>query len=59
LASIGAANAVTKGPYTIADTATKADFRASGRIASVRFSGSGTFARFGTPLFDTVKTDER
>jgi len=42
---------VTKGPYSITTSATKVDFRASGAIAEVAFSGAN-YNRFGKPLFD-------
>jgi hypothetical protein len=42
--------AVTKGPYVIGTSDEKKDFRASGMIASAKFSGS-TYARFGRPVF--------
>lgn len=50
---------ITKGPYTV--TGTKKDFRASGRIASIKFSGSATptFARLGKPTFQAVVTGRR
>jgi hypothetical protein len=53
---------VTKGPFTLADGADKVDFRASGKIARVRFSGgsaSGSYARFGKQLFDITTMGER
>jgi hypothetical protein len=51
---------VTKGPYVLAASATKKDFRASGKIVAVKFSAeSGTYFRLGKPLFDTVATGER
>jgi hypothetical protein len=37
----------------------KKDFRASGKIAAIRFSGSGVHYRLGKPLFDTVPLGER
>lgn len=47
--------AVTKGPYTLAANAKKVDFRASGKIMSVKFSVAGTvFARFGKMEFSAV-----
>lgn len=53
--------AVTKGPYTLSPSGQKKDFRAQGRIASVKFSGSAspTFARLGKPTFDAVQTGRR
>jgi hypothetical protein len=51
--------AVTKGPYTIGTTATKKDFRASGKIVSVKFSGNSVRYRLGKPCFDTVPLGER
>lgn len=42
-----------KGPYTLAAGADKKDFRASGKIISVEFSGS-TAAKFGRHTFDYV-----
>jgi hypothetical protein len=58
--------AVTKGPYGLTSSATKKDFRVSGKIFSVKFSGSGysgsndlTHMRLGKPLFDAVPMGER
>lgn len=55
------ASATTKGPYTLTTATTKKDFRASGKLISVKFSGSGTAShmRLGTPLFDIVPMGER
>jgi hypothetical protein len=50
---------VTKGPYTIPNTAAKLDFRASGQIAAVRLDGTATYMRLGKPLFDTAPLGER
>jgi hypothetical protein len=51
---------VTKGPYVLAATANKKDFRASGKIVAAKFSAeSGSYFRLGKPLFDTVATGER
>lgn len=55
-------SAVAKGPYALETGTTKKDFRASGKIAAVKFSGgeaSGSFARFGKQLFDAVPMGER
>lgn len=50
----------TKGPFTLTANASKYDFLAQGRLASIRFSGSGeTFARIGRPSFDAVATGQR
>jgi hypothetical protein len=58
---------VTKGPYGVTATDTKKDFRASGKIVSVKWSlvdgtgeeaGNGYF-RLGKPLFDVVPLGER
>lgn len=49
--------AVTKGPYSLATTATKKDFRASGMLMSVKLSGTGTgndLFRLGKPAFPCV-----
>lgn len=52
--------AVTKGPYTIANTDTKKDFRASGVIFAAKLASSTTaFWRLGKSLFDMVPTGER
>lgn len=51
--------AVTKGPFTISTSATKKDFRASGKIAAVRLSGTAVYFRLGKPLFDVVPLGER
>ncbi|HEX5184233.1 MAG TPA: hypothetical protein VFW19_13935 [Allosphingosinicella sp.] len=48
------ATAVAKGPYTIGETDTKLDFRASGQIAAVRLDGTSMTMRLGKPLFDLV-----
>lgn len=51
--------AVTKGPYALSTTATKKDFRASGKLASVKFSGGaagGSYVRFGQHMIDAVPT---
>jgi hypothetical protein len=37
----------------------KKDFRASGRIMAIKFSGSGVHFRLGKPLFDVVPLGER
>ena len=50
---------VTKGPYTLADDADKVDFRASGKIIAVKFSGNGPNAKFGRHSFDCVTLGER
>ena len=54
-------SAVTKGPYTLSMGGQKKDFRAQGRIASIKFAGSAspTFARLGKPTFDAVTTGRR
>lgn len=52
------ATAVTKGPYILAKSAAKKDFRASGMIVSVKFSGSA-YVRLGKPTFDCVTLGER
>jgi hypothetical protein len=46
--------ATTKGPYTLATTATKKDTRLSGNLISVKFSSAGStssFMRLGKPRF--------
>lgn len=50
---------VEKGPYTLADDGDKTDFRASGKIMSVKFSCASGLARFGKPTFDCVTMGER
>ena len=50
--------AVTKGPYAISTSATKKDFRASGRIMAVKLSGTGRM-RTGKSLFEAVLRGRR
>lgn len=52
---------VTHGPYTITTTATKKDFRASGKLISVKYSGSSATPsmRLGKPTFEGVPTGRR
>jgi hypothetical protein len=52
---------VTKGPYTLSVGGQKKDFRALGRIAAIKFSGSDspTFARLGKPTFDATTAGRR
>lgn len=52
------ADTTTKGPYTLATSAGKKDFLASGRVAAVKFYGSSTpaFVRFGAPSFEAIAT---
>ena len=50
--------AVTKGPYALSTSATKKDFRVSGLLMSVKFSGTGSW-RMGKPTFDIVPVGER
>lgn len=50
---------VTKGPYTLATTDTKKDFRASGMIMAFKLSSSGQQWRLGKPSFDLVPTGQR
>lgn len=51
---------VAKGPYTLATGAKKKDFRASGRIMSVRLADGGNASgRLGKLEFDTVTLGER
>jgi hypothetical protein len=47
-----------KGPYAIANTATKKDLHASGKLLSVKLSGS-SYMRLGKPTFDIVSVGER
>jgi hypothetical protein len=54
-----ASSATAKGPYMIATTDTKKDFRASGMIAAGMFSAFAGRFRLGKPLFDTVPLGER
>lgn len=49
---------VVKGPYTIAVDAAKKDFRFTGAIAELEFSGTG-YVRFGKPTFDAIVTGQR
>lgn len=53
--------AVEKGPYSLTRTASKKDFRASGRVVSVEFAGASapSFARLGSPVFDVIPTGMR
>lgn len=55
------ASEVTHGPYTITTDATKKDFRASGKLISVKFSGSSTTPsmRLGLPTFVGEPTGRR
>jgi hypothetical protein len=50
--------AVIKGPYSITTDKTKIDFRASGAIAEIEFSGIN-YVRFGKPSFDAILTGTR
>lgn len=53
-------SATTKGPYTLTTSTTKKDFRASGKVVSVKFSGlATTYGRLGKPMFDIVPMGER
>ena len=54
------ATARQKGPYTLAPNQSKKDFRATGRVANVRFYGSSapTYARMGKPEFDATDVGE-
>ena len=57
-------SATTKGPHTITTATTKKDFRASGKIVSVKIAGNASQAgllrcRLGKPLFDMVPLGER
>ena len=57
-------SAVAKGPYAIADGATKVDFRASGKVISFKLSDDQTNqivppVRLGKPVFDVVPLGER
>lgn len=50
----------TKGPYTLTANANKKDFLASGRVATLAFSGSSApaFMRIGKPVLDVVQTGQ-
>jgi hypothetical protein len=50
--------AITKGPYTLTAGDPKKVFRASGKLLSVKFSGSSSM-RLGKPCFDTVPMGAR
>ncbi len=51
---------VTKGPFTLTSTSTKKDFRASGKIATIKLvSSNSTGWRLGKLAFDIVPTGER
>ena len=47
------------GPHGLAASQDKKDFRTSGRIAAVRFSGSGVSFRIGKPVLEGVALGER
>lgn len=54
--------ATTKGPYTITTSDTKKDFRATGKIVSVKFEdadATNSYWRIGKPLFDLVLKGRR
>lgn len=55
------AEAVAKGPFILAEGAGKKDFRASGAVVALTFSGASnpSFMRLGKPVFDAVPTGER
>jgi hypothetical protein len=54
------ASATTKGPFTLTTATTKKDFRASGKMFTVKISGAdSTYARLGKLLFDVVPMGER
>ena len=48
-----------KGPYTLTTSTRKKDFRASGRILSVKLSSSNVAWRMGKPIFEGVAMGER
>lgn len=54
-------NARDKGPYSLSANRAKYDFRATGRIFNITFSGesSPAFVRFGKPLFDVSVDADR
>ena len=49
----------TSGPHTLAASQDKKDFRTSGKIVAVKFSGSGVSWRIGKPLVEGVALGER
>jgi hypothetical protein len=49
----------TSGPHSLAASRDQKDFRTSGRIAAVRFSGSGVSFRIGKPVLEGVPLGER
>ncbi len=49
---------VTSASYTLAEGADKKDFRITGRLVGLEFSGTG-FARIGKPVIDAVATGRR
>lgn len=52
--------AVTKGPFTVSTSTSKKDFRGSGKVIAVKYSGAaGTYARLGKQLFDVVPMGQR
>jgi hypothetical protein len=48
-----------KGPYTLTDGLTKKDFRASGRILSIKLSSTDVKWRLGKPVFEGAVMGER
>lgn len=50
--------AVSKGPYSLTTSTNKKDFRASGKLVAVKFSGGNRW-RLGKTLFDVVPMGER
>lgn len=53
--------ATTKGPYALSPGTERRDFMATGRVASVKFSGNSSpaYVRFGKPTFDVVGTGQQ
>lgn len=55
-------SSTTKGPYTLATSTTKKDFRASGKLVAIKLSGgaaSGSFARLGKLVFKVITKGKR
>lgn len=54
--------AETRGPYTLSTSTLKSDFRATGRLIALKFSGgdaTGTFMRMGKPVFEVALAGKR
>lgn len=49
----------TRGPYTLNVGMSQKHFRATGRVAAIRFAGTQGNVRFGKPTFEVTQTGER